>query len=142
MWYVAARTVDEALGVLSSEGGGIINPVIVEGQITGGVAQGLDGAVRALNLRRKRSNADRLRLWIIWCLPARRYPDVEFGHIETLTPVTVGGMKGMGEGGAIGSPAAIISAISDALQPLGGSVTKLPLSFEEIYRMATADRSR
>ena len=54
-------------------------------------------------------------------------PLIEFGHIETPSQWP-GGFKGMGEGGAIASPAAVINAVNDALSPLGVTLTNQPLS--------------
>jgi carbon-monoxide dehydrogenase large subunit len=54
-------------------------------------------------------------------------PVIEYGHIETPAPTNAGGHKGLGEGGAIGSPPAIINAVADALAPLGVRVTRQPL---------------
>ena len=60
-------------------------------------------------------------------------PNVEFGHIETLTPLTVGGIKGMGEGGAIAPPGAIANAVVDALAPFGVKFTELPLTPNRVW---------
>ena len=54
-------------------------------------------------------------------------PLIEYGHIETPATTNPGGYKGMGEGGAIGSPPAVINAIADALAPLGARVNRQPL---------------
>jgi len=63
-------------------------------------------------------------------------PNLEVGHLETLTPLTVGGVKGMGEGGAIAPPAAIANAVADALSPFGAKVTDLPLTPERVWLLA------
>jgi carbon-monoxide dehydrogenase large subunit len=67
-------------------------------------------------------------------------PHIKFGHLETPCPISVGGIKGMGEGGAVAPPPAIANAISDALSPLGGwkPVEKLPMSPEVVHRLAVA----
>ena len=59
-------------------------------------------------------------------------PRVEIGHIETPSPFSRGGIKGMGEGGAIAPPAAIANAVADALSPLGLQVTSIPLTPERV----------
>ena len=66
---------------------------------------------------------------------AAEIPFVDVLHIESIIPATLGGFRGMGEGGTIGAPAAIANAISDALQPLGIEITELPASPERIFRL-------
>ncbi len=58
---------------------------------------------------------------------APEVPKIEYGHIETPSQHR-GGWKGMGEGGAIGSPAAVLNAVADALSPFGVELTSLPLT--------------
>ena len=55
-------------------------------------------------------------------------PVIEFGHVEGSPGPGPGGYKGVGEGGAIGAPAAVVNAVADALSPLGVTITRLPLS--------------
>jgi carbon-monoxide dehydrogenase large subunit len=59
---------------------------------------------------------------------AAEVPAIEYGHIETPARTNPGGHKGMGEGGAIGAPAAVVNAVCDALAPVGVRLTTLPLS--------------
>ena len=56
-------------------------------------------------------------------------------HLETESPTTLGGFRGMGEGGTIGAPAAIANAVADALAPLGGDITELPVTPERLFRI-------
>jgi carbon-monoxide dehydrogenase large subunit len=63
-------------------------------------------------------------------------------HQETLSPIIPGGMKGVGEAGAVGSPAAIANAVEDALAPLGVRVNRTPLSPSEILRLIDEAASR
>ncbi len=63
---------------------------------------------------------------------------MEVSHIETLPPVTLGGFKGMAEGGTIGATATLANAVADALAPLGIKVTDLPLSPERIAALVAA----
>jgi carbon-monoxide dehydrogenase large subunit len=62
-------------------------------------------------------------------------PAMEVHHLETPSPVTLGGFRGMGEGGTIGAPAAIANAIADALAPLGIEVAELPMSPDRLFRL-------
>ena len=65
-------------------------------------------------------------------------PIIEYGHIETPATTNPGGHKGMGEGGAIGSPPAVVNAIADALAPLGVTVTRQPLGPNDIFAAIAA----
>ena len=55
-------------------------------------------------------------------------PIIEYGHVEDAPGLGVGGYKGVGEGGAIGAPPAVVNAVADALAPFGVTITRLPLS--------------
>ena len=72
------------------------------------------------------------------CPTAAEVPDIEYGHIETPRPTNPGGHKGLGEGGAIGAPPAVINAIADALAPLGVQVRSQPLGPADIVALITA----
>jgi carbon-monoxide dehydrogenase large subunit len=113
--------------VVSSDCGTMINPNVVEGQIAGGVVQGIGGAL----LEDFVYDADGNPLtttFVDYLLPAATdVPVIEYGHIETPSG-RPGGFKGMGEGGAIGAPAAVFNAVADALAPFGVSLTEMPLS--------------
>ena len=65
-------------------------------------------------------------------------PDIEIGHIATVSTTNPGGFKGMGEGGAIGSHAAVTNAIGDALHHLGVRVTRSPLGPKDIFELVEA----
>ena len=82
---------------------------------------------------------------ILWALVVSQrdeasVPQVEIGHIESPSPYTPGGIKGMGEGGAIAPPAAIANAVADALAPFGVRVTEVPLTPERVLKLI--DRGR
>lgn len=114
--------------------GRVINPLLVDEQIRGGIVQGLGGALyeeihydgegQLLN----GSMADYL-------VPmAAEMPDMVIGHVETPTMESMLGAKGAGEAGTAGSPAAVMNAINDALRPLGAEVTAMPFTPERILR--------
>jgi aerobic carbon-monoxide dehydrogenase large subunit len=113
--------------IVSEDVGPMINPNVVEGQIAGGTAQGIGGAL----LEDMAYDADGNPLsstFVDYLLPtATEVPNIEYGHVEIPGP-GVGGYKGVGEGGAIGSTPAVINAINDALAPLGVTLTRLPAS--------------
>jgi carbon-monoxide dehydrogenase large subunit len=112
--------------------GPVINPTLVEGQVHGAVAQGLGEAL--LESVFYDDDGQLLTGTLMdYALPrAGDVPPIEIRHVETPSPVTPGGVKGMGEGGTIGAPAAIANAVADALAPFGVPVTALPIRAEAI----------
>jgi carbon-monoxide dehydrogenase large subunit len=118
--------------------GPVINPLIVEGQIHGAVAQGIGEALR----ERLVYDADGQLLtgtFMEYALPAAgTLPSFTVGHLETPSPLTPGGYKGMGEGGTIGAPAAIANAVADAVRPLGVAITALPILSEVLLGRSRA----
>lgn len=129
--------------IVSEDVGPMINPNVVEGQVAGGTVQGIGGAL----LESLVYDADGNPLsstFVDYLLPtATEVPPIEFGHVEIPGP-GVGGYKGAGEGGAIGSTPAVINAINDALAPLGVTVTQLPASpatIVELLEHARGERS-
>jgi carbon-monoxide dehydrogenase large subunit len=67
---------------------------------------------------------------------------IEVHHLETPSPTTLGGFRGMGEGGTIGAPAAIANAVSDALAPLGVEITELPITPDRLFRLISKPPSK
>ena len=113
--------------VVSEDCGVMINPNIVEGQIAGGVAQGIGGALLEHNVYDDDGNP-LAGTFLDYLLPtASEIPDIECHHIETPAS-TLGGYKGVGEGGAIGAPPAVFNAVADALAQVGGRVNDQPLT--------------
>jgi carbon-monoxide dehydrogenase large subunit len=113
--------------VVSEDVGAMINPNVVEGQIAGGTVQGIGGALLE-NMVYDDDGNPLSSTFVDYLLPtATEVPPIEYGHIEIPGP-GVGGYKGVGEGGAIGSTPAVINAINDALAPLGVTLTRLPAS--------------
>ncbi|WP_269745731.1 xanthine dehydrogenase family protein molybdopterin-binding subunit [Mycobacterium celatum] len=113
--------------IVSEDVGPMINPNVVEGQIAGGTVQGIGGALLE-NLVYDDEGNPLSSTFVDYLLPtATEVPPIEFGHVEIPGP-GVGGYKGVGEGGAIGSTPAVINAINDALAPLGVTLTRLPAS--------------
>jgi carbon-monoxide dehydrogenase large subunit len=113
--------------IVSEDVGPMINPNVVEGQIAGGTVQGIGGALLE-NMVYDDDGNPLATTFVDYLLPtATEVPPIEFGHVEIPGP-GVGGYKGVGEGGAIGSAPAVINAINDALAPLGVTLTRLPAS--------------
>jgi aerobic carbon-monoxide dehydrogenase large subunit len=112
--------------------GTVINPLIVDGQIQGGVAQGIGTALYEQLVYDENGQFLTGTLMDYLAPTAVDVPKVEIGHIETPSPYTPLGIKGMGEGGAIAPPAAIANAIADALAPFGARVNSIPLTPERV----------
>ena len=113
--------------VVSHDCGKVINPVIVEGQVHGGVAQGVGGA-----LFEEMAYDDEGQLltgtFMDYLVPtSMELPAIETVHLEFPSPRNPLGIKGLGEGGAISPPAAIANAVEDALTPFNVRVTATPL---------------
>jgi aerobic carbon-monoxide dehydrogenase large subunit len=112
--------------VVAHDCGTVINPIIVEGQVHGGVAQGVGGG---LFEEIAYDEAGQLLSGTLmdYVVPrADDLPPIECVHLEFASPRNPLGMKGLGEGGAISPPAALANAIDDALAPLGVRVTATP----------------
>jgi carbon-monoxide dehydrogenase large subunit len=124
--------------VVSEDCGVMINPNVVEGQIAGGVVQGIGGVLYE-HMPYDEAGNPLAGTFVDYLLPtAAEVPEIEYGHIETPAPTNPGGHKGMGEGGAIGAPPAVINAIADALAPLGVQVRSQPLGPADIVGLMEA----
>ena len=112
--------------VVAEDAGRLINPMIVDGQIHGGVAQGIANALLEEIVYDETGNI--LTATLADYLPptAREIPFIEVHHLETMSQASLTQAKGLGEGGAIGAPAAVLNAINDALSPFGVSIDELP----------------
>jgi carbon-monoxide dehydrogenase large subunit len=121
--------------VLVHDCGTQVNPMIVEGQIHGGIAQGL-GAALFEELVYDRETGQLVNgTFVDYFVPtAADLPRFELDHLETPSPVTPLGIKGVGEGGTIGAAAAVANAIADALAPFGVEIDRLPITAESVWR--------
>lgn len=128
--------------IVSEDCGPMINPDIVEGQIAGGTVQGIGGALYE-HLAYDEVGNPLTTTFMDYLLPTMtEVPIIEYGHVETPGPGP-GGYKGVGEGGAIGAPPAVVNAVADALAPLGVTITRLPLTpavILELVQQAGAHR--
>jgi len=108
--------------------GTMVNPMIVEGQIRGGVAQGIGTALYE-EIPYDAQGQPLAVTFADYLLPgAAELPAIKIGHMHTPASATEYGMKGMGEGGAVAPPAAIANAVRDALAALGAEVNETPLT--------------
>jgi len=114
--------------------GTMINPLVVEGQIHGGIAHGIGNALHEEIVY---DAAGQLATGTLmdYALPrASDVPALEVGHVVTPSPLNPLGVKGAGEGGTLPAPAAIANAVADALAPLGVAITEMPLTRERLWR--------
>jgi carbon-monoxide dehydrogenase large subunit len=133
--HAAIIEVDPATGNLSfrryvvvHDCGVLVNPTIVEGQIHGGVAQGIGGAFFE-ELRYDETGQLLNASLMDFLIPTvAEIPHIEVAHLETPSPLNPLGIKGVGEAGAIPVPALVAEAVEDALAPLGVRVPSMPLS--------------
>jgi carbon-monoxide dehydrogenase large subunit len=120
--------------VVAEDCGRIINPMIVDGQVHGGVAQGIGAALYEEMIYDEDGQLVSASL-VDYVIPsAVEIPHIDVVHIESESAVA-GGFRGMGEGGTIGAPAAIANAIADALSALDINVSILPMTPERIFRL-------
>ncbi len=125
---VASGVIDVVEYVVVHDCGTLINPTIVSGQIQGGVAQGIAGALYE-ELHYSDSGTPESASFMDYLIPtAIEIPSVTMDHFETPAPGIPLGVKGAGESGTIGCPAAVGNAISDALAEFGADVTSLPVT--------------
>ncbi|MDJ0769624.1 MAG: xanthine dehydrogenase family protein molybdopterin-binding subunit [Ilumatobacter sp.] len=116
--------------------GPIINPAIVDGQVRGGVAQGI-GAVLYEKVAYDEDANLNSATYIDYLIPtAMEIPEIEIHHLESHSPGGENDFRGVGEGGMIGAPAAITNAIEDALAPFGARITEQHLPPTRILELA------
>ena len=133
--HAVAVAVDTELGhvelldyVIVEDGGTLVNPMVVDGQIYGGMAQGIGTALYE-EIAYDTEGQPLASTLADYILPgATEAPAPRIVHMETPSPYTEFGQKGIGEGGAIAPPAAIVNAINDALADLGVEITETPVS--------------
>ena len=137
--HVAIVEVDPETGHVAIErflvvedAGVLVNPLIAEGQVRGGVAQGIGNALLEEIVYDAAGNILTTSLADYLPPTCAEIPRIDIHHIVTESDATLTRAKGLGEGGAIGAPAAVLNAISDALAPLGVGVFEMPATPERI----------
>jgi carbon-monoxide dehydrogenase large subunit len=108
--------------------GRIINPMLVDEQIRGGVVQGIGGALYEHCVYDDAGQLLTTSLADYMVPMAAEMPDIVVGHVETPTRESLLGAKGAGEAGTAGAPAAVMNAINDALSPFKARVTAMPFT--------------
>lgn len=146
--HAAVVDVDAETGVVrllrygvAHDCGRVINPIVADGQIHGGVAQGIGNALLEEVVY---DEAGQLLVGSLmdYLVPTScDVPAIGLSHSESLSPHNPLGVKGLGEGGAISPPAAIGNAVADALRPLGVTVDALPLTPDRVLALIAAARA-
>ena len=144
---VAVVEVDTETGAVSlqrlisvDDAGTIINPLLWEGQVHGGVAAGIAQALFEEIAYDEAGNPLTASL-VSYCMPgATELPSFELAPMQTPTPANPLGAKGIGEAGTIGATPAVQSAVIDALAPLGVRHIEMPLNGERVWRAIQAAR--
>jgi aerobic carbon-monoxide dehydrogenase large subunit len=140
--HVAVAEVDIATGnvrllryIVVHDCGTMINPMMVEGQVLGGVVHGI-GMTLFEWMRYDGDGQPTSTTYADYLLPtADVVPRVEIHHMESPTPLNPLGVKGAAESGTIGAPSAIVSAIEDALRPLDVRINELPVTPERLLAL-------
>ena len=126
--------------VIAEDCGTLVNPMVVEGQTLGGVAQGI-GTAMYEEIQYDANGQPNASTFADYLLPGpTEIPNMRIFHMETPSPYTMYGIKGMGEGGAIAPPAVIFIAVNDALRATGAEVSKTPLTPHRL--LAEIERAR
>lgn len=117
------------------DAGKLLNPLIVDGQILGGLAHGIGGALYEELAYDQKGQFLTGSFMDYLCPTATEIPPVTIQHFETPSPLTPLGAKGLGEGNTMSAPVAIANAVADALSPLGVTIDRLPLSPNRIWSL-------
>jgi carbon-monoxide dehydrogenase large subunit len=126
--------------VVAHDCGKLINPMLVDGQIRGGVVHGIGNALYERMVYDEAGQPVTMNYGEYLLPVATGLPRIEIVHLETPSPLNPLGVKGAGEGGTIPAAACIISAIEDALAPFNVRINRAPLSPEDIVNMIDAAR--
>jgi carbon-monoxide dehydrogenase large subunit len=145
----AVVEVDTETGVVTVERlaivddcGVVLNPLVVDGQLIGAVAQGVGGALYEDLIYDDDGNFLAGNLLDYLYPTTLEIPPIDVGHLETPSPVTEGGVKGCGEGGMISGPSAVVNAVADALTPLGVRIDRTPLDPNRMLELIRGAQGR
>jgi aerobic carbon-monoxide dehydrogenase large subunit len=132
--HTGGITIDDM--VLVDDCGTVINPLLAEGQVHGGVAQGIAQALYEAVVYEPDSGQPITANLLDYLVPsAPDLPEYTAGRITTLCPNNPLGAKGIGESGAVGAPAAVVNAIVDALSRFGVEHVDMPVTPEKVWRL-------
>jgi carbon-monoxide dehydrogenase large subunit len=117
------------------DAGRLINPVIAEGQVMGGIAHGIGNALYEWMAYDEDGQPLTTTLADYLLLTASEMPKLTLGHRETPSPLNPLGVKGIGESGVLPIPAAIVSAVEDALSPFGVKLNQFPIRPRDLFEL-------
>lgn len=147
--HVAVVRVDREVGtvtllryLVTHDCGRVVNPLLVDAQLHGAIAQGV---ASALSEQLVYDDAGQLLTGSLmdYALPrADHLPDIELAHLDNPSPTTEGGFKGVGESGIVGAPAAIANAIADAVPSIADEICALPITTERLWRWLALAKER
>jgi len=147
--HVAEVEVDAETGLVTilnyvvvHDCGNVINPMLVDGQVQGGVAHGIGNALLERMVYDEDANPLTTTFADYLMPTAELVPDCHIVHMESPTPLNPLGAKGAGEGGTIPAPAAIIAAVENALAPFGVGITECPILPERIVQLIAEGEDR
>jgi carbon-monoxide dehydrogenase large subunit len=124
--------------VFIHDAGRLINPMIAEGQIMGGIAHAIGNALYEWMAYDEAAQPLTTTLADYLLVTAAEMPALDLGHRETPTPLNALGVKGIGEAGVLPIPAAIVSAVEDALTPFGIRISRFPIRPRDLATMLAA----
>jgi carbon-monoxide dehydrogenase large subunit len=149
--HIAVVEIDQDTGrvqlrrlVCVDDCGRVLNPLLVEGQVVGGLGQGLGQALLEQIVYTAEGQLLTASLGDYALPRAADMPmlaDLMLGHTVTPSPLNPLGVKGVGEAGTVGAPAAVANAVVDALSPLGVTHVDMPFTSEKIWRLLSAGRT-
>jgi carbon-monoxide dehydrogenase large subunit len=147
--HIAVVKVDEETGhvevqryAVAHDCGTVINPMLVDGQIHGGVAHGIGNALYEEVIHDETGQILNGSYMDYYLPGAMEVPRMNVAHIETPTPLNPLGCKGAGEGGTIPAPTAVSLAIEDALSDLKVKVNRIPVSPEALANLIAEKRKQ
>ncbi|NND50158.1 MAG: molybdopterin-dependent oxidoreductase, partial [Rhizobiales bacterium] len=122
------------------DAGRIINPMIAEGQVHGGITQGIANALLEEIVYDEDGNILTATLADFLVPTSAEIPEIEIHHLETINDASITGAKGLGEGGTIGAPSAVVNAIADALSPIAAAPYEMPTTPRKIRELIRAGK--
>ena len=115
------------------DAGRILNPMLVEGQVYGATVHGIGGALYEEFRYDDNGQLTNASFMDYLCPTATESPTMSIDHLETPSPFSLLGAKGVGEGSSMSAPAALANAIADAVEPLGVSISALPITPDTLF---------
>jgi carbon-monoxide dehydrogenase large subunit len=123
------------------DAGRLINPILAEGQVVGGIAHGIGNALYEWMAYDEDGQPLTTTLADYLLVTASEMPELALGHRETITSLNPLGVKGIGESGVLPVPAAIVSAVEDALSPFDVKLSQFPIRPRDLFELISTARA-